>query len=146
MFPFSSHTALKYTLLFGMRGGYQDTDFLEYLNPLMKEGWVVSGNFIGDIGWNTPHLRASLEIDTREISEATLEEREGESYFVDVRLKKSYLINELYIEVLPLDWLDIYLGKKSLKRCMDFYPTPISWGWISFLTSTKIETSPSDSP
>lgn len=142
MSPVLSHSALNYSFLLSIRSGYQDTDFLQYFNEFMEEGWILSGNFIGNFQLETESITWALEIDTREISKITLKEENGESYFVDYRVKKSYLLNELYLDIHPVEWVDIYLGKKEFEEMFGFISNTYLMGGSVFFDLYKSNISP----
>lgn len=105
--------SVKYGLLLGGRGGYQDTSDIPFLMDLMRDGEILNGIFIGYLTLLSKYLDFAIRIDTRELSETTLE-GDGEIYFLDTRLKRAYLIDELYTVLKPSNEISIKAGKKEI--------------------------------
>lgn len=110
IYPVDSFCSVRYGLLLGGRGGYKETGNLPFLRTFMEDGYILQGILIGDLSVSSSYIDFIVQIGTREISESTLRE----DYFVDLRIKKAYLIDESYIVVKPKEWLLFYIGKKEL--------------------------------
>lgn len=85
--PILCHGGLGYGILLEGMGGYQKSGEGFLTKQIFEEGYILSGIFNGDISFTSKHIDFFFQIDTEEISEATLKDN-GEIYFVDVRLKK----------------------------------------------------------
>jgi hypothetical protein len=99
---------VRYGFLTGGRGGYQDTGDVPFLKTFMKDGYILKGVFMGDFSFISSFLDFVLKIDTKEVSESTIED------LWDVRIKKAYLIDEIYMAIKPADWIFFYPGKKEV--------------------------------
>ncbi len=109
LYPSFSSGWVKYGVLIGGRGGYQSIGDVPFLKTFMEDGYILKGIFIGDFSYSSSFFDFVFQMDTREISESTLED-----YFWDVRVKKAYFMNELYLAIKPVKYLFFYAGKRKL--------------------------------